>query len=165
MDYYNGLCHHGIKGMKWGVRRYQNKDGSLTPAGKKRASKEYKKYAVKTQEDLAKNYNKRYVNAYNKAAEDMNNGLTEKYNSDYAKKLGTKAEGHNYFEDSDYHRGYEKMFDEVFTKYYNQETAKELRNNKNYKKAQEICEKYNMTSFDKLARDNEEVMREFRKHY
>lgn len=28
--------HAGIKGMKWGVRRYQNADGSLTPAGKKR---------------------------------------------------------------------------------------------------------------------------------
>ena len=32
----NELQHFGIKGMKWGVRRYQNKDGSLTPAGKKR---------------------------------------------------------------------------------------------------------------------------------
>lgn len=30
------LRHHGTKGMKWGVRRYQNKDGSLTEAGKKR---------------------------------------------------------------------------------------------------------------------------------
>lgn len=30
------LQHHGIKGMKWGVRRYQNKDGTLTAAGKKR---------------------------------------------------------------------------------------------------------------------------------
>lgn len=30
------LYHAGVKGMKWGVRRYQNKDGSLTPAGKKR---------------------------------------------------------------------------------------------------------------------------------
>lgn len=30
------LYHHGVKGQKWGVRRYQNKDGSLTPAGKKR---------------------------------------------------------------------------------------------------------------------------------
>lgn len=34
------LYHHGIKGMKWGVRRFQNKDGSLTNAGKKRYNEE-----------------------------------------------------------------------------------------------------------------------------
>ena len=32
----NELQHHGIKGQKWGVRRYQNEDGTLTEAGKKR---------------------------------------------------------------------------------------------------------------------------------
>lgn len=32
----NDLQHHGIKGQKWGRRRYQNADGSLTPAGKQR---------------------------------------------------------------------------------------------------------------------------------
>ena len=32
----NQLYHHGILGMRWGIRRYQNKDGSLTPEGRKR---------------------------------------------------------------------------------------------------------------------------------
>ena len=39
MDNYQ-LYHWGIKGMRWGVRRYQNKDGSLTPVGKKRLERE-----------------------------------------------------------------------------------------------------------------------------
>lgn len=33
------LIHHGIKGQKWGVRRYQNEDGSLTAAGRKQYDK------------------------------------------------------------------------------------------------------------------------------
>lgn len=36
----NELNHAGIKGMRWGIRRFQNKDGSLTPEGKKRYEKD-----------------------------------------------------------------------------------------------------------------------------
>ena len=36
----NELYHYGIKGMRWGVRRFQNKDGGLTSAGRKRYSRD-----------------------------------------------------------------------------------------------------------------------------
>lgn len=48
------LYHYGVKGMKWGVRRYQNKDGSLTPAGKKKAKQEYRE-DNRTAYELGKN--------------------------------------------------------------------------------------------------------------
>ena len=58
MSYYNDeyLRHWGIKGQKWGVRRYQNKDGSLTDAGQKR-------YARDQRENAGKNKGKKVAQA------------------------------------------------------------------------------------------------------
>lgn len=47
------IVHSGIKGMRWGIRRYQNPDGTLTAAGKKRYNKELAK--VREQEKILKN--------------------------------------------------------------------------------------------------------------
>lgn len=48
------LKHYGIKGMKWGVRRYQNADGSYTDAGKKRAAASEKKEPMSDEELAAR---------------------------------------------------------------------------------------------------------------
>ena len=42
----NELYHHGIKGQRWGIRRYQNKDGSLTTAGRQHNLKNSKYYTI-----------------------------------------------------------------------------------------------------------------------
>ena len=53
----NELSHHGIKGMRWGVRRYQNKDGSLTKAGRKKMAKLDKEYSKLTGQNRNRNRN------------------------------------------------------------------------------------------------------------
>lgn len=62
MIYESELYHFGVKGMHWGVRRFQNKDGSLTTKGKKRYGPDYEKltpqgrkaFAVKASQDRYK---------------------------------------------------------------------------------------------------------------
>ena len=65
------LYHHGIKGMRWGVRRFQNKSGSLTPAGKKRYSDDNRKTQASGKGEKVFNALKKGANAaLDKASDD-----------------------------------------------------------------------------------------------
>lgn len=86
------LLHWGIKGMKWGVRRYQNKDGTLTPAGKKRYNAEMER--LKNEEKILKN--KEVTRAKLAKLESKQKEIDERnkaLNGDSGKKTVTKKAG------------------------------------------------------------------------
>lgn len=68
----NELYHHGVKGQKWGVRRYQNKDGSLTAEGKVHYSKLGKNYIDENLQKKVKTADtgEKYINAADVFMED-----------------------------------------------------------------------------------------------
>lgn len=81
------LYHHGVKGQRWGIRRYQNPDGTLTDKGKKRKEKLY----AKAEKEYEKGINSKYQNKI------------DPHNSEFQKKLLALKkkeidEGFNYME-------------------------------------------------------------------
>ena len=86
------LYHYGVKGMKWGVRRYQNEDGSLTDKGKKRLAKNEKyrdKLATKAQKKAERN---------NRLADEANANVKD------LKKYGEESETYKRWKSEEYAR-------------------------------------------------------------
>lgn len=116
------LQHHGIMGQKWGVRRYQNADGSLTDAGRKRYMREEKKQLneqrVKT---ILLGYNeRRSMKQAKKALEKVNKAeergkLTDKKLAKAEMKLSVATQ--MMLDYGENHEKYKKMVDDAKKKY------------------------------------------------
>lgn len=122
---YDQLYHHGIKGMKWGVRRKRdtkssrsrarNQDGSLSAAGSKKQQKKQQKEIQKFQENVNRNWTK----PYNRATDQFNESLkaiNKKYENDHFNGDFSSKRGQQYVKEvsSTWQKAYSKALIEDF---------------------------------------------------
>lgn len=80
--------HYGVKGQKWGIRRYQNDDGSLTPLGRTRyGGKAVKEYRKATKAQISGNQKKadRHMKKFEKIDKKLSNPNADKLAEEYEK--------------------------------------------------------------------------------
>ena len=156
----DSLQHYGVIGMKWGVRRYQNKDGSLTPAGKKKISMKYRKLMDKANNEMERDEKKRHLDAWNRAVSEMRNGGKDKLDK------ALKNKYLEYYDDIDldkYDEAIRSKTRDIQDAIYNSMNVSLYDTNKHYKEAIKLVEKYKMEEWDLIAsmyRNDERIARE-----
>ncbi len=127
MNSYNTdyLEHHGILGQKWGVRRYQNQDGSLTAAGRKRQQKEFAKRVVKGQHYKHPNYDFKLKDDIREAANPEKLEKLQKAHDKYAQTL----DGRYYTKEKNYDtwHNFTKVRDEMVNDIVGKYGSKKIR--------------------------------------
>lgn len=166
------LYHYGVLGMKWGVRRYQNPDGTLTAEGRKHYSKEYynlskkstiynkadtnrrKKQAIENTKKDAKyiadekkwreSFDKANAKLYEKAEKEFKDGQDD---GPFAQELGDKYVVEQEIWEEQYNKDRSR-------KEYAKLLVKDLKNDKYYSQAKKLSDKYKLYEYDELAAVN-----------
>ena len=76
------------------------------------------------------------------------------------KKLGDKAKDHDYLNDEEYNMGYYKAYEDHYTKVYNDMLLKDLKQNRSYQKAKQLCDMYQNENLGDYTKTNEASIKE-----
>lgn len=133
----NYLMHHGILGMKWGVRRYQNPDGSFTAAGRarygvgegkgvsdissERGIKRRTKDQKQLSKDVADSVKKKGWNGNDEAREKIKNAVSKEQQDTLRKKYKEWEKAFNaeegFFESKEYQKAHDDAYNDTFNWY------------------------------------------------
>lgn len=119
MSTYGYLAHHGVKGQKWGVRRFQNKDGTLTKEGRSRYGISDKVSGVTTPND----FNRDLKTAFKRVRLEKNNDL---FSVKRDKNLSQEQKQKAIKEIKDTYKTSGKVIMDTFKKEYGEQTVKSL---------------------------------------
>lgn len=181
-NYCDEIYHHGILGQKWGVRRYQNPDGSLTPEGEKRYGKKLDKLSKKVRADISKNRVDMYVDAHNRTVKELHdndffNKFNDKWHEEFKKNGHMDKNGKLDYRSETYGRyteDYENIFDSLYERNLAKVEKEFYQNNKNYQAAYEFYKKYPVKKFEQdygesmwksLEEDCNRYIKEFDDYY